>query len=376
MSKKSKVFFIETRNGESLSSQVEKVKLLCDAVGIKSIINRGDMVAVKTSFGEKGNIGHLKPPLIKAAVDKVKSSGGKPFLVETNTLYVGKRSNAIDHLTLAHEHGFTIESTGAPIIIGDGLFGEHDYIVEINQELCKNAYISGVAKASNAIISIAHVTGHLETGMGATFKNIGMGLSARGGKLAQHSGVIPQIIKKNCTTCKVCQIWCPADAITMNSDTAVIDPEICIGCGECLAVCQFDAVKIAWDEDAANLQKKIAEYCLAILGEKKQKAAFFNFLTHITKHCDCMGKPFEPDVPDIGIVVSRDPVAAEKATIDLINKHTGKDYFKNIWPKIDYTVQLEHAHKIGLGNLDYDLENVTSEKLAQSPPEQSRAGAS
>jgi uncharacterized Fe-S center protein len=80
MSKKSKVFFIETRNGESLSSQAKKVKWLCDAVGIKSIIKRGDMVAVKTSFGEKGNIGYLKPPLIKAAVDKVKSSGGKPFL--------------------------------------------------------------------------------------------------------------------------------------------------------------------------------------------------------------------------------------------------------------------------------------------------------
>lgn len=173
------------------------MQLLYDAAGLRKIIKRGDMVAVKTSFGEKGNIGHLKPPLIKAAVDKVKLSGGKPFLVETNTLYVGKRSNAIDHLMLAHEHGFTIENTGAPVIIGDGLFGEHDYIVNINQKLCKNAYISGVAKASNAIISIAHVTGHLATGMGATFKNIGMGLSARGGKLAQHSGVIPQIIRKN-----------------------------------------------------------------------------------------------------------------------------------------------------------------------------------
>ena len=259
---KSKVFFSETRNGESLQSLSEKVKLLYDAAGIKSTINRGDMVAIKTSFGEKGNIGHLKPPLIKAAVDKVKVSGGKPFLVETNTLYVGKRSNAIDHLMLAHEHGFTIENTGAPVIIGDGLFGEHDYIVKTNQKLCKNAYISGVAKAANVIISIAHVTGHLATGMGTTFKNIGMGLSARGGKLAQHSGVIPQIIKKNCKICKVCEIWCPVDAIKMGKDTAIIDPEKCIGCGECLAVCQFDAVKIAWDEDTINLQKKLLNIAL------------------------------------------------------------------------------------------------------------------
>ncbi len=121
MNKKSKVFFVETRNGEPLASLAEKVKILYDAAELGNIIKRGDMVAVKTSFGEKGNIGHLKPPIIKAAVDKVKLSDGKPFLVETNTLYVGQRSNAIDHLMLAHKHGFTIENTGAPILIADGL---------------------------------------------------------------------------------------------------------------------------------------------------------------------------------------------------------------------------------------------------------------
>ena len=362
---KSKVFFVETHDGETLSSMADKVKLLYDAAGFKDIVNRGDMVAVKTSFGEKGNIGHLKPPLIKAAVDRVKSNGGKPFLIETNTLYVGKRSNAIDHLILAHEHGFTIENIGAPVIIGDGLFGEHDYIVEINQDLCKNAYVSGVAKAANAIISIAHVTGHLGTGMGATFKNVGMGLSARGGKLAQHSGVIPQIVNKNCKLCKVCEIWCPVDAINMGEDAAVIDPNKCIGCGECLAVCQFDAVKIAWDEDTINLQKKVAEYCLAVLDGKRNKSAFLNFLTHISKHCDCMDKPSGPDIPDIGIVASLDPVAVEMATIDIINERTGKDYFKHIWPKLDYTVQVNHAFEIGLGNIEYDLVNITNdEKVA------------
>ena len=353
---KSKVFFIKTLDGEPLSSIAQKIKLLFDSAEIKSTINRGDMVGIKTSFGEKGNIGYIRPPLIKAVVDKVKVSGGKPFLFETNTLYVGKRSNAIDHLMHAHEHGFTIENTGAPVIIGDGLFGEHNCIVRIDQELCETAYIAGVAKASNSLISVAHVTGHLATGMGATFKNIGMGLSSRGGKLAQHSGVLPQIIKKKCNLCNVCKVWCPANAITMGKETAIIDPEKCIGCGECLAVCQFDAVKIAWDEDTINLQKKVAEYSLAILKEKTGKVAFFNFLTHITIHCDCMDKPYKPDIPDIGILVSKDPVAVEKATIDMVNLHTGRDYFRSIWPKIDYTVQLEHAHKIGLGNLEYDLQ--------------------
>ncbi len=78
---------------------------------------------------------------------------------------------------------------------------------------------------------------------------------------------------------------------------------------------------------------------------KRRKAVFFNFLTHITHHCDCMDKPFEPDIADIGIIASWDPVAIEKATTDLIREHIGKDFFKESWPKIDYTV-----HELRPGN--------------------------
>ena len=352
---KSKVYFIKAENGEGVASLAQKTGQLFDFAGFKDAIDKKDMVAVKTSFGEKGNTGHLKPPIIKAVVDKVKECNGKPFLIETNTLYEGRRTNAVDHLSHAHDHGFGYENVGAPIIIGDGLFGEHDVQVEINQKLVKNAFVAGAARAANAIISIAHVTGHLATGMGATLKNVGMGLSARGGKLAQHSGVIPQIQKKRCNTCGVCGRWCPVGAIKMGEQFAIIDPKICIGCGECLAVCQFNAVKIAWDESTVNLQKKVAEYCLAITKGKTGKVVYFNFLTHITRHCDCMDKPFEPDISDIGIIASRDPVAIEKATTDIIKERIGKDFFKDAWPSIDYTVQISYAQEIGLGSMDYEL---------------------
>lgn len=361
---KSKVYFVRVENGEDVPSLAHKTQQLFDFAGFRDAIQKRDMVAVKTSFGEKGNIGHIKPPVIKAVVDKVKECNGKPFLIETNTLYTGRRTNAVDHISHAHEHGFSYEAVGAPIIIGDGLFGEHDIQVEINQKLCKYAYISGVARAANAIVSIAHVTGHLATGMASTLKNIGMGLSSRGGKLAQHSGVIPQILKKRCNTCGACGRWCPAGAIAMGEQYAMIDPRICIGCGECLAVCQFDAVKIAWDESTVNLQKKVAEYCLAVTRGKMGKMAYFNFLTHITKHCDCMDKPFKPDIADIGILASTDPVAIEKATTDIIRERIGKDFFKDAWPSIDYTIQIAYAQEIGLGSMDYELKTFELSSLA------------
>lgn len=352
---KSKVYFIKVENGEGVSSLAEKAGQLFDFAGFKEAIHKNDMVAVKTSFGEKGNVGYLKPPIIKAVVDKVKECNGNPFLIETNTLYKGRRTNAVDHISLAHEHGFGYENIGAPILIGDGLFGEHDVQVEINQKMCKYAHIAGVARAAHVIVSIAHVTGHLATGMGATLKNIGMGLSSRGGKLSQHSGVIPQILGKKCTTCGVCNRWCPVGAIKMGEEYAIIDSKICIGCGECLAVCRFDAVKIAWDESVVNLQKKVAEHCLGVLQGKAGKAVFFNFLTYITKHCDCMDEAFKPEIADIGILASGDPVAIDKAAADIIKDRIGKDFFKDAWPKIDYTIQISYAQEIGLGRMDYDL---------------------
>lgn len=352
---KSKVYFIKAESGEDVSSHAQKVSQLFDFAGFKDVIHKNDMVAIKTSFGEKGNIGYLKPPIVKTIVDKVKDCNGKPFLIETNTLYAGRRTNAVDHISHAYDHGFCYENIGAPIIIGDGLLGEHDVQVEINQKLCKYAYVAGVARAANVIISIAHVTGHLMAGMGATLKNIGMGLSSRGGKLAQHSGILPQILKKRCNTCGVCSKWCPVGAIKMGDHYAIIDPKICIGCGECLAVCQFDAVEISWDESTVNLQKKVAEYCLAILKGKTGKTVFFNFLTHITRHCDCMDIAYDPEIADIGIVASRDPVAIEKATADIIQERIGTDFFKDAWPGIDYTIQIRYAQEIGLGSMEYEL---------------------
>ncbi|MEK7241942.1 MAG: DUF362 domain-containing protein, partial [Planctomycetota bacterium] len=123
---KSTVFFIRSKTGESLDSLAQKTRRILESTSGESVpIKKGDLVGVKTTFGEKGNIGYLKPPIVRAAVEYVRAAGAKPFVVETNTLYVGQRSNAIDHIQHAYNRGFTPEAIGAPIVIADGLRGEN-----------------------------------------------------------------------------------------------------------------------------------------------------------------------------------------------------------------------------------------------------------
>jgi hypothetical protein len=397
---KSQVFFARLNNNESETSVLPKIISLFKSAAIARIISKNAYVALKLHLGEKGGSGYINPRFVRQVVDLVKEAGGKPFLTDTNTLYVGQRSNAVDHLMLAAEHGFSIESMGAPVIIGDGLLGENQISIPTEssgrdcpgrgERACsekdehappKMTHVAGVARAADVIIGLTHVTGHLLTGYGGNLKNIGMGLAGRGGKLAQHSGMIPWINREKCRGCGTCLEWCPSGAMILRPCSAnpsskakaphkprqpgelrnaemkaVIDVARCYGCGECFALCPYQAIEIKWNEPSTKFQQRMAEYCQAIL--KGKNAVFFNFALGITQHCDCIVKPDPPMTPDLGILTSLDPVAVDSATIDLINQNTGKDVFKECWPEIDYTVQLKHAQKIGLGSINYSLQIV------------------
>ena len=201
---------------------------------------------------------------------------------------------------------------------------------------------------------MSHFTGHLAAGFGATLKNLGMGCASRKGKLEQHSTAKPAIIKKKCTGCGTCEKWCPEKAITMNDDVARIDAKKCIGCGECLAMCRFDSVKFDWGATYEDLQKKVVEHAMGICSLFQGKCLFINVLTRISKDCDCMGHTFEKIVPDIGILISRDPVALDAASLDLVEKRAGKKLSQMTYD-IPYHFQLDYAKELSFGNQDYEL---------------------
>ncbi|HEK86099.1 MAG: DUF362 domain-containing protein [Candidatus Saccharicenans sp.] len=351
---KSLVYLIRAKRDEKPEIIARKARAIYLALGLNEKIEPEDFVALKIHFGEKGNTGHIKPRWITGIIEEVLKKSRRTFLSDSNTLYVGSRSNAIDHLRLAWEHGFTPEVVKVPVIIADGLVGREKGEIKVEGSRIKSSRIASAFLNSEVMVCLTHVTGHIQSGVGAAIKNLGMGCASRAGKLDQHSVVHPRVNAKQCRNCGVCLNYCPAGAIVQMQNHVVIDDEKCIGCGECLVVCKFGAIKMKWDEDSQRLQEKMAEYALSVKNHFGEKICFINFILQVTKDCDCLAKNQPAIVEDVGIIGSLDPVAADRASIDLVNQTAGLDKFKEGY-NIDWSVQLAYGEKIGLGTQNYEL---------------------
>ena len=317
-------------------------------------IKKDDFLAIKLSFGEEGNSGYIKSVWLSNLIGSLKQKTENLFVLETNTLYKEKRSNAVGHLHLARSHGYTLETLGIPIIIADGLHGSDTKSVAIRGDSFDSVKLAKGVYESDSLICLSHVTGHCQTGLAGSLKNLGMGCAGRAGKLLQHSKTLPEVTLEACIGCGACMKVCPANAIGLKRKKAILVKERCIGCGECTIVCRAGAIKIKYDENVVKLQEKMVEYALGVKHALDSKIVSINLLYNITKNCDCMSKGEEPIVPDIGIIGGRDPVAVDKASLDII----GIGEFKKIFPEVDPMVQIRHAEKIKLGSSQYELTEI------------------
>jgi hypothetical protein len=351
------VFFLPIESDRGLDKLAEGVGKLAVAAGLAQVVTAKLFYMLKTHFGERGNNTYVKAEWVRPILDAARAAGARVFVSDTNTLYVGSRSNAVDHLTVAREHGYSFETLGVPVVIADGLLGESQSAVTVNLKHYKQVHIANAVRAADGFIVVTNVTGHLQSGLGGAIKNVGMGMAGRGGKRSQHCDMRPEVIASKCTACGACAQWCPADAIAVDK-TAKIDARKCIGCGECYAVCRFGAVKFNWSESSPGLQEKMVEHCVGALKGKESRAMFFNFLTNVTLNCNCMGRTEKPEVPAVGVLAARDIVAIDQASVDVLAGAAGEDVFKKMWPSWDYSIQLQYAEKVGLGTRSYDLVRV------------------
>ena len=365
----SKVYFtnLRVKNGRSL---LDKLETLIKKAGIEQIDFDGKFTAIKIHFGEPGNLAYIRPNYAARLVRFLQTKRARVFLTDSNTLYSGRRSNAVDHLQSAMENGFNPIAVPCPVIIADGVKAIDYREVSIDCPYCKTAKIGAAIADADIIVSMNHFKGHEQTGFGGALKNLGMGSACAAGKLEMHSSSQPVIAEENCNACGQCVKYCASNAVTINKrKKAEIDYAKCTGCGQCIAVCQYDAAQVVWNNSSEMTCYKIAEYSLAVI---KGKPNFhINFIMDVSPDCDCWGCNDAAIVPNLGIAASFDPVALDKACADMVTaaaantntrlnvhehgKLQGEDKFKLIHPKTDWKAGLSHAEKIGLGSTKYEL---------------------
>ena len=323
------------------NSLLDKLGRVMEAAGIAKIDFQNHYAAIKMHFGEPGNLAFLRPNWARRVADEVRKLGGKPFLTDCNTLYVGGRKNALDHLDSAYQNGYNPFVTGVHTLIADGLKGTDDVEVPVpGGRYVKAAKIGRAVMDADVVISLNHFKGHECTGFGGAIKNIGMGCGSRAGKMEMHAAGKP-----------------------------TVDHAKCVGCGRCIGVCPMDA--ITPDYGAANevLNRKMAEYALAVLHGRPH--FHVSLAIDVSPFCDCHAENDVPIVPDVGMFASFDPVAIDRACADAVNRQApvadsilGRarerhaDHFGTVSPATDWRACLEHAEAIGLGTQAYTLHTL------------------
>ncbi len=283
----------------------EALVKIYEALGVKA----EGRVAVKISTGEAGGNHYLHPELIG---DFVKHVNGK--LVECNTAYAGKRMSTEDHLRVIEDHGFNTIG-GVDIMDAEG-----DMQIPVRDTTYMRYNIVGKHLANyDCMINLAHFKGHAMGGFGGVLKNASIGVASTAGKTYIHS---------NGKTDDASQLW-------QNIDPADQDKFL-----ECMATA-----------------------AAAVHDYFKGKVLYIAVMNNISIDCDCDSHPTAPELRDMGILASTDPVALDQACYDLVYSHQDieGDDATSLKARIDkqhgiHTV--EHAEAIGLGTRTYHIVSI------------------
>ena len=296
-------------------------------------------VPVKLHMGEDKNKYFPRPDFVKHVVDELKKVPADPYLFDTTVAYTGLRHSKTGYLKLAKIHGFTKKKVGCTVVIDDS--GIPITVEEREYDVAKHLV------ESTHIFALSHIKGHVATGMGGAIKNFGMGGVTKETKRKMHHGSRPFYQKDACTYCGVCAEVCPFNAIEVKEGKWKQNMGSCFGCGVCVDACKSNALKYK-DADFQYVLACAAKACV-----HNKNVIYLNEVKRIARSCDC--DPFAGPVicPDIGYLVSDDPVAIDKASLDLIH-----DVKPNVFEKenrISPLKQIKYGEEIGLGSSSYQL---------------------
>lgn len=253
-------------------------------------------VAVKVHSGEAGNQNFLGPDLYKEVINKVNGT-----VVECNTAYAGKRNTTEEHLQTMKEHGWT-ENFKVDIMDADG---EIELPIPNGVQIKVN-YVGKNIEKYDSMLVLSHFKGHPMGGFGGALKNISIGIASSHGKAYIH------------------------------------------GAGD---------VEKIWTADGNAFKEAMADADKSIMDYFKENIAFINVMANMSVDCDCCAVAEDPCMKDIGVLASLDPVALDKACLDLVytSKDPGRDHLIERIEARNGAHIIEAAEKLGVGSTEYEL---------------------
>lgn len=340
------VYFRAVEDVGPETSPPEQIKELFPRI---SPVREGDIVAIKIHPGELGNTTYIRPVLVRTVVDLVRDAGGIPFVTDTTTLYKGMKLNAADLIWAAAMNGFTQASMNAPFIVADGLRGDDAVNVNIGGTVLDEITVASAIAKADSMIVLSHAKGHPGSGFGGAIKNLGMGCLDRDGKTKVHIVGRPVIDPGKCIGCGECIDVCPWGALKLEGETALVDWDLCRGELSCLDSCPQEAI-FPPDDANVEMQKRLGEAALGPIRCLSGRIGYINWIYDLTPGCDCFNFSAPSFTEDVGIAASTDPVALDAATLDLVNERMAHHHksIADVWD-IDPLIHIEYAELIGCG---------------------------
>ncbi|MCL5023193.1 MAG: DUF362 domain-containing protein [Nitrospirae bacterium] len=374
-----KVYFSSARAlkwkyGDSMPGKLER---MLSEVGLGNYFSPKEWVAVKTHFGSEGAHRVVRPVFLRKVVEGLKGIGAKPCVVDT------VRIKGLDYLDVANQNGINHLSVGAPVVLGDGLYGKDNIMVKAGEILGEIAVASLIYDIPGMVVC-SHVKGHINAGYAGAIKNLAMGgvssahrhCGWKCGRGAMHTIGEGDLVwdSEKCELCYQCAEVCPLDAIVFEEGEQLFwDGNTCWRCGRCVRVCQSEAIAMPGDDE--RFMKSLAEAAGAVLSTfERKKVLYINFLTEIQPECDCMPAADVPVIQDAGILISDDIVAVEQASVVMLqsaiplpgsatgtDKRDKGDVLFELHKK-DYRIQIDEAERLGLGSRNYELIELGAQK--------------
>lgn len=261
-------------------------------------------VAIKISTGEAGNPNHLSTDVIKKLVHQVEGT-----IVECNTAYEGRRCNAADHLQTAAEHGFTAI---AEVDIMDES-GDIALPVRHGRHLKEN-FVGKNWKNYDFTIVLSHFKGHPMAGFGGALKNVAIGMASAEGKAWIHTA---------------------GKSKTVPVDWENVPPQ-------------------------NDFLESMAEACESVFDKAGDNILYISVANNLSVDCDCVAEPEAIKMEDIGILASLDPVALDRACVDMVynSPDPGKSHLIKRMESRNATHILDYAEELGLGTQNYEVVNI------------------